>query len=443
MLVNITHGTRGEHARLLTAGVIFLAVIAMLVALSIAIYNKAFQTVETVTIRADRAGLQLERYGDVRQHGVLVGQVRKVDQNGTKATITVALSPKSATAIPENVGVEILPTTLFGQKYISFTDPENPSSKMLSDGDVIPSSRVTTNVELSKILADLFPLLRAVRPADLNATLNALATALEGRGEKIGQSMERLDTYLTGIRPHLGTFRQDLIALADVTHTYEIATPDLMRLLRNATVTSRTLIDKRAQLGAFFDDVSGVSSTTSRVLADNEAGLIRFGELSRPMMRLLDTYSPEYPCLMKGLDRYTGRLRKIFRNNRIYQKLELGATQKSGYDKNDKPVYGEVGHGPWCLGLPYPKVPIGPTPLKDGSDNDSNPSQSQAPGTSQADPLRQFFGAGTTSGYSGTPGEQHVVEAYLATRSGKPVTRFSSMSSLVYGPLMRGRVISS
>ena len=444
MLVNVIHGTRGEHRRLVVYGLVFLAAIAMLVALSIAIYNKTFQNVETITIRADRAGLQLDKYGDVRQHGVLVGQVRKVDQNGTKATITVALSPKSATAIPENAGVEILPTTLFGQKYISFTEPKHPSSKTLSDGDVIPSSRVTTNVELSQILADLFPLLRAVRPADLNATLNALATALEGRGEKIGQSLERLDTYLTGIQPHLGTFRQDLIALADVTHTYEIATPDLMRLLRNATVTSRTLIDKRAQLGAFFDDVSGVSSTTSRVLAENEAGLIRFGQLSRPMMRLLDTYSPEYPCLLKGLDRYTSRLRPIFRNNRIYQKLELGATQKSAYDKNDKPVYGEVGHGPWCLGLPFPKVPIGANPLKDGSDNDSNPSQSQLPGTSSADPLRQLFGgSATTSGYAGTPGEQHVVEAYLATRSGKPVTRFSSMSSLIYGPLMRGQVISS
>jgi phospholipid/cholesterol/gamma-HCH transport system substrate-binding protein len=444
MLVNVIYNTRGEHRRLMVFGLVFLVAIAVLVGLSIAIYNKAFKTVDTVTIRADRAGLQLERYGDVRQHGVLVGQVRKVDQNGTKATITVALSPKSATAIPENVGVQILPTTLFGQKYISFTDPKKPSSKMLSDGDVIPSSRVTTNVELSKILADLFPLLRAVRPADLNATLNAVATALEGRGEQIGESLTRLDSYLTAIQPHLGTFRQDLVALADVSHTYEIATPDLVRLLRNATVTSRTILDKRAQLGAFFDDVSGVSSTTSRVLADNEAGLIRFGQLSRPMMALLDTYSPEYPCLLKGLDRYTARLDKIFRNDRIYQKLELGATQKSAYDKADKPVYGEVGHGPWCLGLPYPKVPIGPNPLKDGSDNDSNPSQSQAPGTSQADPLRQVFGgSATTSGYSGTPGEQHVVEAYLATRTGKPVTRFSSMSSLLYGPLIRGRVISS
>ena len=443
MLVNVYHGSRSEHARLLVFGLVFLTSIAMLIGLSIAIYGKVFQSVDMITIKADRAGLQLAQFGDVRVHGVLVGQVREVTQDGKEASIRVALNPASAKRIPENVSVQILPTTLFGQKYLALQDPKNPSSKSLSDGDVIPSSRVETNVELAQILANLFPLLRAVRPADLNATLNALATALQGRGEQLGETLDRLDTYLTGLRPHLGTFRKDLVALADVAQTYNIAAPDLLRLLRNFTVTSRTIVQKQAQLGSFFDDVAGVSSTATRVLDDNEAGLIRFGQLSRPMLKLLDTYSPEYPCLLKGLDRYTDTLSQIFRNDRIYQRLETGATQKSPYDKNDKPVYGEKGHGPWCLGLPYPKVPIGPGPLKDGSDNDSNPSKSQLPGTSSPDPAQQLLGQfNPTSGYAGTPGEQRVVEAYLATRTGRPVDSFSSVSSLLYGPLMRGQVVS-
>ena len=58
---------------------------------------------------------------------------------------------------------QILPTTLFGQKFISFVRPADPSARARSqDGDVIPADRVETNVELSQILADLFPLLRAV-----------------------------------------------------------------------------------------------------------------------------------------------------------------------------------------------------------------------------------------------------------------------------------------
>ena len=61
-----------------------------------------------------------------------------MSQDGQQAVITVALDPDEAEQIPENVEVEILPTTLFGQKFISFVRPENPSSSPLSDGDVIP-----------------------------------------------------------------------------------------------------------------------------------------------------------------------------------------------------------------------------------------------------------------------------------------------------------------
>ena len=67
---------------------------------------------------------------------------------------------------------------------------------MLEDGNVIPPERVHTTVELGRVLAGLFPLLRTVRPADLSATLAALATALNGRGEQIGETLEKLDAYL-------------------------------------------------------------------------------------------------------------------------------------------------------------------------------------------------------------------------------------------------------
>src|SRR3954469_14119745 len=99
MLVNIYHDSPAEHRRLLVAGVAFLSVIALLIALSIAVYQKTFVRVTTVTIRADRAGLQLAKFGDVRLHGALVGQVRKVDQDGKQAVITVALDPDEARQI--------------------------------------------------------------------------------------------------------------------------------------------------------------------------------------------------------------------------------------------------------------------------------------------------------------------------------------------------------
>lgn len=441
MLVNIHHDTPAEHRRLLLFGVVFLTVLAALVALSVAVYQKVFTPVTMVTIEADRAGLQLTRFGDVRVHGVLVGQVREIDQDGEQASIRVGLFPEAARSIPANVGVEILPTTLFGQKYIALTDPEVPAARSLADGDVIPAERVDTNVELSRILRDLFPLLRAVRPADLNATLNALATALAGRGDQLGDTLEELDAYVTSIGAHLPTLRQDLVALAEVAGTYDLAAPDLVRMLRNLTVTGRTVVEKESQVAAFFSDVAGVSRTGARVLGANEENLIRLGELSRPTLALLDTYAPQYPCLFKGIDRYSKNLGEIFEGDTIRQMLELGATQKEPYDENDKPVYGEVGRGPLCHGLPFPKVPADPFPMRNGSDNDEDPSQSSVPG-GQPDPGMQLA-ASVTSGFAGTRAEQTVVNAVLASRTGRPVDSFSPMATLLYGPLLRGTEVDS
>jgi phospholipid/cholesterol/gamma-HCH transport system substrate-binding protein len=430
MLVNVTHETPAEHRKLLVAGVAFLTSIALLIWLSIAVYQKAFADVTMITVKADRAGLQLAKFGDVRVNGALVGAVRKVGQDGEEASIEVALTPAAAEQIPENVEVQILPTTLFGQKYLAFVDPDNPSSSSLEEGDVIPSDRVETNVELQKILANLFPLLRAVRPADLNATLNALATALNGRGEELGVTLEKLDSYLGAIDDHLPTLRQDLILLADVSDTYADAAPDLIGILRNATTTSRTVLEKRQQLDVFFGDIAGLANTSTDILSENETNLIRVGQVTEPVLQLLATYSPEFPCLIKGSANYRPRLASVFQGNMIRQHFVFNTPQYREYDRRDTPVYGEVGHGPWCLGLPNPPEPIPPQPLDDGTPQDNNPPTSTAPRSPAA------FEPG--SGLAGTPGDQQIINALLADRSGHSVDTYGALGSLMYGPVVRG-----
>ncbi|MCW2853432.1 MAG: mce related protein [Nocardioides sp.] len=451
LLVNIHHDSPAEHRRLLAAGVVFLAVMSMLVWFSVAVYQKRFDTVTTITIKADRAGLQLAKFGDVRLNGALVGQVRGVEQDGKEASIEVALEPDAAEAIPENVEVQILPTTLFGQKFIAFVRPESPSSTSLKDGGSIPSDRVETNVELSRILANLFPLLRSVQPAELNATLNALSTALEGRGEELGATLDKLDSYLGAIDQSLPTLREDLVTLADVADTYDEAAPDLIGVLRNLTVTSRTVLDERRQLDVFFGDVSGLADTTTRILGDNEDDLIRIGEVTEPVLKLLDIYSPEFPCLIRGAARYKPVLASSFAGKRVKQYIEFGTAQYRAYDQRDLPEYGEVGRGPWCAGLPDPPVPIGPNSFKEGSDLDDNPPTSDLPGlplpaipgfpltrAEATGASQRGFGAGMSSGYAGSEADQAVVNAVLAGESGRPADDYGSLGSLLFGPVLRG-----
>jgi phospholipid/cholesterol/gamma-HCH transport system substrate-binding protein len=216
-------------------------------------------------------------------------------------------------------------------------------------------------------------------------------------------------------------------------------------ILRNTTVTGRTVIEKQAAFTSFYRDVSGVANTASDVLGTNKANLIRLGRLSRPVLALLDTYSPEYPCLLKGAARYAPRLGAIFKGGSIRQFIEAGTVQRRAYDRRDKPVYGEIGHGPWCSGLPNPPEPIGPHPLKDGSNIDGHPGNSVVPpgpsGTSSGFGLPSSYS--TSSGFAGTRAEQQVIDAILASRSGRPADSIPSVASLLYGPMLRGTAVSS
>lgn len=432
MLVNIHHDSPREHNRLLVAGVVFLSVIALLIGLSIAIYNKDFDRTTDITIKAQRAGLQLAKFGDVRINGVLVGQVREVTQDGQEAEIHVALDPDAAKTIPANVSVQILPTTLFGQKFVALVRPDAPSSSSLEDGDVIPSDRVETNVELSRVLARLFPLLRAVKPGDLNATLSAIANALEGRGDQIGTTMDELGDYVDAIGAHLPTLREDLNALADVADAYDDAAPDLLGVLANVTVTSRTIVDSKKDLDVFFSDLTGLANTSTRILHDNAQNLIRVGQYNEPMLALLARYSPEFPCLIKGAARYAPILSKTFEGGWVKQYIEFFQPQYKVFDENDVPVYGEVGHGPWCAGLPHFKVPGDAYAFDNGSDVDENPPRSPLP--------FDLLGMNTrtmSSGTTGTEGDQQVVNSMLASRTGRSPDSYGALGPLLYGPVVR------
>ncbi|GAA3521983.1 MCE family protein [Aeromicrobium panaciterrae] len=382
MLANLIHDTPAERRRLAVAGVAFMVSIALMIWLCIALYNKQFTRSTDVTVMAERTGLQLAKFGDVRMHGALVGNIKKIESTGEQAKITLSLRPEAARNIPADVTVQIMPTTLFGRKYVQLVpqDETNVASvAKLKDGAVIPASRVTTNVELQSIMANLFPLLRSIKPADINATLYALAHALEGKGDQLGDTFESLDSYLSRLNVKLPTLKTDLGLLKDVANTYDLAAPDLIRLLGNATVTAKTITSKQDSLNLALGSITGLAKVTRATLTENEQLLIDQVRSGRPLLALLDTYSPELPCLLKGIDSqredtanvFQGRGGKDDPDKIIHQTLELGAPQRTGYTAADTPEFGEVGHGPWCLGLPdNNKIPATFEPLKDGSDKD-------------------------------------------------------------------------
>ena len=417
----------GQRMALRGYGVAFLLVLALLVGLSVAVYDKAFVDVVHVTLRADRVGNQLAPPADVKLRGMIVGEVRSVSSDGNAATVALALQPRTVGLIPENVSARLLPKTLFGEKFVDLVLPRRPSRARLAEGDVIPQDRSSTAIELEHVLDDVLPLLRTVNPGQLDATLNALSTALEGRGRRLGENLALVDRYVTDLDPHLPALEGDLAKLADVAQIYADAAPDLVRTLRNLSVTTSTVKDRSTAYAGFLAGTAGFATTTRTLLEDNDDRIIQLASVSRPTLGLLAKYSPEYPCVLQGLTQSNDVIGKTFANGELHITLEVTAP-RSSYRPGEEPSWGES-RGPACYGLPKPARPWPGNTFRDGTR-----------GTGSADAVPGFL-LDPQSGRAGSAEERAMVDALVAPQMGVPAHRVPDLATLLFGPMARGTAV--
>ena len=316
-------------------GVAFLVLLLLFVYLTYAIFTRKFVDYVPVKLKTSSIGLQLPALADVKIRGLIVGDVRSIDSDGDGAVLTLAIDPKQKDLIPKNVSARILPKTLFGEKYVALQVPSSPSPESIRAGATISESHVA--IEVEKVLNDLYPLLRTVQPAQLNYTLTAMADALEGRGEKIGNNLVVLDDYLKRMNPKIPLLIDDLGKLATVSDTYAQVTPELATLLRNSVTTGNTFVQKEAKVQALFQDVASFSSTSKDFLEQNGSNIIRLSEQGQAQLPLFAKYAPEYPCLLKGMVDWTPRMESAYRGYELHINLETLPNQPTGYSSADVP----------------------------------------------------------------------------------------------------------
>jgi phospholipid/cholesterol/gamma-HCH transport system substrate-binding protein len=347
--------------RLEIKGLVLLCVIVLLVWLSIAIYQKAFVSSVDVTVQSARAGLQLNPNADVRMRGALVGRVDEIRQQGGQAVLTLALDDDEAGNIPGDVKARILPTTLFGQKYVELVVSRGSSAAPIEAGAVIPEDRSASAIEITQALDNLQPMLTAVPPQDLSSTLQAMAQGLEGRGDQLGETVEATVRLLRDFRSHLPLLTHDLRLLASVSDIYGASMEDVLAVLDNVSTSGRTVTELKHELAAFYGDVTTLSVTTKAFFDRNGDGIVALNRTTQPILNTLARYAPEFPCLLDGLVLANSEFNSAFRNGKLHSYSVLGL-QYPGYAGQDAPAFG-ADPGPSCArmpgsdGQPYVEMP--------------------------------------------------------------------------------------
>ncbi|OBB48583.1 MCE family protein [Mycobacterium sp. 852002-51961_SCH5331710] len=257
---------------------------------------------EQLTLMAARSGLSMDPGAKVTYNGVEIGRVASVDAvdvgGEPRAKITLDVDPKYLKLIPKNVDASIDATTVFGNKYINFSSPKNPTPQRITSSDVIDVTTVTT--EFNTLFETVVSLSEQVDPIKLNQTLSATAQALDGLGDRFGQSIINGNEILTDVNARMPELRRDNRLLADLGEVYADAAPDLFDGLENAVTTARTLNEQQGNIDQALMAAVGFGNTGADIFERSAPYLIRGTEDLLTTSKTLDEYSPALFCTIRN-----------------------------------------------------------------------------------------------------------------------------------------------
>lgn len=281
---------------------ILLAVVVVFLFVSGMAYTRAYKTYVPVALMSDRAGLVLDTGAKVMLRGVEVGEVRQISLEKDRASLGLGIDPGQIRYIPANVHAEIKATTVFGTKYVELLPPQNPSPARLAAGTVLHSENIST--EVNTVFENVVDLLKQVDPVKLNAVLTAVADAVRGRGQQMGEATSDLNQVLLALNPRNEIFRRDVRSLKRVSDTYATAAQDIITILNAASTTSTTVVKHAPTLDALLLNAIGFTQSGTNLLGANKDNLVASVNTLEPTTNLLLTYNPEYTCLMQGAHWY-------------------------------------------------------------------------------------------------------------------------------------------
>ena len=211
----------------------------------------------------------------VKIAGVDVGKVVSFRVTGGEAVVTFEISDD--TDLPDNVIAEIKFRNLLGQRIVNLSEPENPSTTPLEDGDKIPVENTRPALDLSVVFNNLRPLIQSTNPEEINLVSRAILEVFEGREGHVAQ------------------------------------------ILGNVGEVTQELADKDQRLARLVSNLNELTKVLNGQSSNIRGGINRFGEL----MESLAQTTPTIERVVDQLNDASGRFGGILARNRANLDQEL------------------------------------------------------------------------------------------------------------------------
>jgi len=299
-----------ERNRNIISGAVGLAIVISLITIGIKASFGAFDTGYELQGTFAAAGQGLISGSDVKIRGVNVGEVKSIELVENQALIKLRI--ENDTQVPVTAQAVIRPKTLFGEKFVDIVPgPTETTGPYLDDGDRIEDTQ--GGFELEKVLADTYPLLKAVDPAELMTVLGEMADAGDGLGETINRTIVNSSELAESFAGNADEPRQFLQSFAEVSDELAASAEDLLGIADAGNQVLPTLNDREGDIVDLLQQTGRLSNDVADLLEANrpfvDAALV---DGSRSLQVLYDQRSQVVP-LVTGLRTYLQTLSSVIR----------------------------------------------------------------------------------------------------------------------------------
>ncbi|MEV5964930.1 MCE family protein [Kribbella sp. NPDC051952] len=248
--------------------------------------------------------LDLVPKSSVKVDDVTVGTVQKVWLDGYVAKVRIKL-PKSL-ELPDNTHATIRQTSLLGEKFVSLSRPTGSEQARgkLDNGEVIPLSRTTSNVEVEEVLSALSLLLNGGGVAQLQIITQELNKALTGNEPAIRSVLTQLNTFVGTLDANKKQIVTAITAVDSLAKKLNAQKATLATAIDSLPKSIATLDKQRAALVKTLQALATLGNTATRVITSAQKDLVANLKSLYPILTNLAKAGKDLPNSLQLLFTY-------------------------------------------------------------------------------------------------------------------------------------------
>jgi phospholipid/cholesterol/gamma-HCH transport system substrate-binding protein len=289
-------------------GVGLVAIFAVIVYTIVLAFSGRFTDVVPVDAQLPAGSNAVPVGAPVEYRNVTIGKVSS-EAPAPRGGVIVKLEiyPSKLAVVPQGVQAQVAPLSIFGNQYVNLVPPKVLTAVHLRAGTVVPAYGAAGSTSLQGTVSQLYSLLNAIHPADLDTALTGFATALNNEGTQLGQGLAAGSRYLgQAVVPNLPTVQADLRLFDPFSQRLAGAAPDVLGTLANSSVTAQTITSQAGQLHSLITDGTSTSKQLTTLLDQIQASYPALLNDSGPLLEDMTQNPNELSLTLQGLGQWAG-----------------------------------------------------------------------------------------------------------------------------------------